>query len=111
VHPYRLHYDQSKSTWYLIAFCELRQATRTFAVNRIRSITPCATGFTIPESFSIEKYLEHTFDQCAGVEEYAIAIRFTPYQSQLYQELSGSTPNSSTTTSAIKKITEKRQLP
>lgn len=86
VHPYRLHYDQSKSTWYLIAFCELRQATRTFAVNRIRSITPCATGFTIPESFSIEKYLEQTFDQCAGVEEQAIVIRFTPYQSQWIKE-------------------------
>lgn len=86
VHPYRLHYDQSKSTWYLIAFCELRQATRTFAVNRIRSITPCATGFTIPESFSIEKYLEQTFDQCAGVEEHAIVIRFSPYQSQWIKE-------------------------
>jgi len=86
VHPYRLHYDQSKSTWYLIAFCELRQATRTFAVNRIRSIAPCATGFTIPESFSIEHYLEQTFDQCTGVEEYAIAICFTPYQSQWIKE-------------------------
>jgi predicted DNA-binding transcriptional regulator YafY len=86
VHPYRLHYDQSKSTWYLIAYCELRQATRTFAINRIRSITPCATGFTIPESFSIENYLEQTFDQCAGSEEHAIAIRFTPYQSQWIKE-------------------------
>lgn len=86
VHPYRLHYDHSKSTWYLIAYCELRQATRKFAVNRIRSITPCATGFTIPESFSIEKYLEQTFDQCAGVEEQAIVIRFTPYQSQWIKE-------------------------
>lgn len=86
VHPYRLHYDQSKSTWYLIAFCELRQDTRTFAVNRIRSITPYAAGFTIPESFSIEHHLEQAFDQCTGSEEYAIAIRFTPYQSQWIKE-------------------------
>lgn len=86
MHPYRLHYDQSKSTWYLIAYCELRQATRTFAVNRIISVSPCTTGFTIPESFSIEKYLEQTFDQCTGAEEYAIAIRFTPYQSQWIKE-------------------------
>lgn len=86
VHPYRLHYDHSKSTWYLIAYCELRQATRTFAVNRIRSVSPCTTGFTIPESFSIENYLEQTFDQCTGAEEYAIALRFTPYQSQWIKE-------------------------
>lgn len=86
VHPYRLHYDHSKSTWYLIAYCELRQATRKFAVTRIRSITPCATGFTIPESFSIDNYLEQAFDQCAGVEVYAIAICFTPYQAQWIKE-------------------------
>ncbi|ABL65466.1 helix-turn-helix transcriptional regulator [Chlorobium phaeobacteroides] len=86
VHPYRLHFDQSTSTWYLIAYCELRQGIRTFAVNRIITLAPDASEFSIPESFSIEHYLEQTFDQCSGVEEHTIVIRFTPYQSQWIKE-------------------------
>lgn len=86
VQPYRLHYDQSAGTWYLIAMCELRNEVRTFAVNRIQQ--PALTGehFTIPEGFSINGYLENAFHQTVGPNLCEISIRFTPYQSQWIRE-------------------------
>lgn len=86
VRPYRLHYDQSKGTWYLIAHCELRGEMRTFAVSRIRCLSLKTDHFDFPDSFSIGAYLGKTFDQISGTEDHVVAIRFTPYQSQWIRE-------------------------
>jgi len=86
VQPYRLHYDQSGATWYLIAFCEIRQEVRTFAICRIHNLLITSDHFTIPDSFSISEYLEKAFDQTTGHAVYDITIRFTPYQSQWIRE-------------------------
>ena len=86
VHPYRLHYDQSAGTWYLIAFCEIRQDVRTFAICRIHNLLITSGHFTIPDSFSFSGYLEKAFDQTTGTTAYEIAIHFSPYQSQWIRE-------------------------
>jgi proteasome accessory factor B len=86
VHPYRLHYDQSTGTWYLIGYCEYRNAVRTFAVGRIQRLTLTEEHFTIPESFSIGDYLAKAFQQTVGPVSYDITVRFTPYQSQWIRE-------------------------
>lgn len=86
VHPYRLHYSQSGATWYMIAYCELRKAVRTFAVCRIQKLMLTDETFVIPASFSFESYLEKTFDQTSGSGISTIVIRFTPYQSQWIRE-------------------------
>ena len=86
VHPYRLHYDQSGGTWYLIAFCEFRRDVRTFAICRIHNLLSTSDHFNIPDSFSISEYLKKAFDQTSGHTAYDIAIRFTPYQSQWIRE-------------------------
>ena len=48
--------------WYLIAFCHLRQAVRTFRVSRVRSRVTFATraphDFTPPQDFTIDDYLD-----------------------------------------------------
>jgi len=48
--------------WYLIAFCHLRQAVRTFRVSRVRSRVTFATraphDFTPPQDFTIDNYLD-----------------------------------------------------
>jgi proteasome accessory factor C len=48
--------------WYLIAFCHLRQAIRTFRLSRVRSRVTFATraphDFTPPPSFTIDDYLD-----------------------------------------------------
>lgn len=86
VHPYRLHYDQSGGTWYLIAYCELRQAVRTFALCRIQQMALTGEAFVISASFSIERYFEKTFNQTTGAGSSDIVIRFTPYQAQWIRE-------------------------
>jgi predicted DNA-binding transcriptional regulator YafY len=86
VHPYRLHYDQSGGTWYLIAWCEYRSQVRTFAVCRMQQLALVEEHFDIPESFSMIDYLQNAFDQTTGPDTYDIAIRFTPYQSQWIRE-------------------------
>jgi predicted DNA-binding transcriptional regulator YafY len=86
VHPYRLHYDQSGGTWYLIAFCEIRQDVRTFAICRIHNLLITSDHFSISDSFSFSEYLEKAFDQSTGTTLFDIAIHFTPYQSQWIRE-------------------------
>jgi predicted DNA-binding transcriptional regulator YafY len=82
VRPYRLHYDQSAGTWYLIAFCEKFQATRIFDVNRIQHLSRTTGNFTVPSLFSVSNYIDKAFHQAIGIVPYDIAVRFTPYQAQ-----------------------------
>jgi predicted DNA-binding transcriptional regulator YafY len=82
VRPYRLHYDQSAGTWYLIAFCEKFQATRIFDVNRIQHLSRTSGNFTVPSLFSVSNYIDNAFHQAIGIVPYDISVRFTPYQAQ-----------------------------
>ncbi|ABB23707.1 helix-turn-helix transcriptional regulator [Pelodictyon luteolum] len=88
IHPYLFHYSQSLDTWYLIGYCELRKDTRTFALNRIRTLSVTERHFTVPESFSIDEYLEKTFDLVHSSEQIDVTIRFTPFQAQWIRERS-----------------------
>ncbi len=45
--------------WYVIAYCYLRQATRTFRVDRIRELTLLARTFDLPPDFDVHQYLAH----------------------------------------------------
>lgn len=86
IHPYMFHYSQMQDTWYLIGYCELRDNIRTFAISRIRTLSPGTKHFTIPDSFSFETYIENTFDQIHDNEPENVAIRFSPFQSQWIRE-------------------------
>ncbi|NTU52301.1 MAG: WYL domain-containing protein [Chlorobiaceae bacterium] len=86
LHPYIFHYSKIRDTWYLIGHCELRNDVRTFALNRIRTISITSQHFAIPESFSIENYLDKSFDQIHDNRVYDVAIRFNPYQAQWVRE-------------------------
>lgn len=88
LHPYMFHYSQSRDTWYLIGYCELRKDIRTFALNRIRTLSVTEHPFTVPESFSIDEYLEKTFDLIHATEPIDVSIRFTPFQAQWIRERS-----------------------
>jgi predicted DNA-binding transcriptional regulator YafY len=43
--------------WYLIAHCHLREAVRTFRVDRIAELTPLDQGFDMPDDFDLQEYL------------------------------------------------------
>ncbi|MEI8033386.1 MAG: WYL domain-containing protein [Chlorobiaceae bacterium] len=86
LHPYIFHYSQIRDTWYLIGHCELRGDTRTFALNRIRTLSLTSKHFTIPKSFSLENYMDKSFDQIHESRAYDVVIRFTPFQAQWIRE-------------------------
>lgn len=84
--PYRLHYDQSSATWYLIAWCEYRQGVRTFAVGRISDPKLTGMQFTVPSIFNVSDFLVNAFHQTIGPVKHDIVILFTPYQAQWIRE-------------------------
>lgn len=74
VDPYHLWYQHGGL--YLAAYCHTRQQVRTFAVERIRGVTPCPETFTRPADFNLEKYLETSFGLFRGKPE-RIRLRFS----------------------------------
>jgi len=55
IEPYALTFYGG--LWYVVGFCRLRQAMRTFRVDRIQRITPLKIPFTIPRDFSARDYI------------------------------------------------------
>ena len=84
--PYRLHFSHSKENWTLIGYCELRKEIRSFIVSRIKNVSLTTEHFTIPVSFSMERYLEETFDQIHEEKTHDVAICFNSYQAQWIKE-------------------------
>ena len=75
VHPYRLRHVED--TLYLIGHCTLRKGVRTFAVDRIQSVTLTDEGFKTPESFDIKAFLQDSFGIFQG-PPVTVKIRFAP---------------------------------
>jgi predicted DNA-binding transcriptional regulator YafY len=75
VHPYRLRHVED--TLYLIGYCDLRKQVRTFAVDRIESVTVTTEGFRLPENFDLQGFLEDSFGIFQGPPE-TVKIRFSP---------------------------------
>ena len=59
VDPYALVHRSG--WWYLVGYCHLRQAPRTFRVDRIQSLEFLSQSFQTPEEFDIHAYLEKEF--------------------------------------------------
>lgn len=58
IEPYALTFHGG--LWYLVGFCRLRQAMRTFRVDRVQQVTPLKIPFTIPRDFSARDYITQT---------------------------------------------------
>jgi predicted DNA-binding transcriptional regulator YafY len=53
--PYVLAYRQG--WWYVIGYCHLREAVRSFRVDRIQELEPLDAGYQIPADFDAQKFL------------------------------------------------------
>jgi len=73
VHPYRLRHVED--TLYLIGYCALRKGVRTFAVDRIKTVTVSDDGFQIPEAFDVQAFLQDSFGIFQGPPVW-VKIRF-----------------------------------
>jgi predicted DNA-binding transcriptional regulator YafY len=58
IEPYALTFRGG--LWYLVAYCQLRDAMRTFRVDRIQAFEPLDRDFVVPEGFSAQAYVERT---------------------------------------------------
>jgi predicted DNA-binding transcriptional regulator YafY len=61
--------------WYVIGYCHLRQALRSFRLDRIESAQLTAGRFTRPADFDVQAYLESEFSQQPGL---LVRMRFAP---------------------------------
>jgi predicted DNA-binding transcriptional regulator YafY len=61
IDPYALVFRAG--LWYLVGYCHLRTAPRTFRVDRIQKFSVLDQSFQMPEDFEIHKYLENEFKE------------------------------------------------
>lgn len=61
--------------WYVIGFCHLRQAIRSFRVDRIDELAPAGQPFRIPPDFDIHAYLAQEAQIQPAIR---VRLRFAP---------------------------------
>jgi predicted DNA-binding transcriptional regulator YafY len=64
VDPYGLLFRQGR--WYMSGYCHLRQALRTFRLDRIQHIEPLEHRFTRPANFNSAEHFQHSLNNMAG---------------------------------------------
>jgi predicted DNA-binding transcriptional regulator YafY len=71
--------------FYLIGHCHLRDEIRTFAMDRITSLTVLKDSFHLPTDFSLDDYLKTAFRMMRGNPE-VIEVWFRPSAAQVVKE-------------------------
>lgn len=62
--------------WYVVGFCHLREAPRTFRVDRIVDLTRTDRAFQLPGEFDIHDYLDAEQQNFGAVQ---VRMRFLPF--------------------------------
>ena len=75
--PYFLEVSRSEPASYVVAHDRLRNALRTFKVERIQAAELLPEHYVIPEDFDVYKWLESSWGIIAE-EEVEVRLRFTP---------------------------------
>ncbi len=83
VDPYQLWV--MNGGFYLIGFCHVRHAIRTFAMDRIKGFSVLNETFHFPKNFNLEEYLQTAFHVMRG-EPQKIKVRFSPEVSHIVRE-------------------------
>jgi predicted DNA-binding transcriptional regulator YafY len=88
VDPYGLYYR--RGVWYLVAYCHLRKAERTFHLGRIVGADPVgkADAFEVPDSFDLSAHVQRRPWEYGDEPEIAVVIklaeRLVPAISELF---------------------------
>ena len=59
IDPYKVWFQDG--TLYVVAYCHLRGAMRTFVLDRISLLQPTGERFTVPDTFRFEDFIRHSF--------------------------------------------------
>ncbi|MBA1336535.1 MAG: Transcriptional regulator, DeoR family [Firmicutes bacterium] len=84
VDPYHLRYHQG--AWYLIGYCNLREAIRIFALDRILDLKNTKESFIFLNDFVLEDYLSSALGIETGKEAQEVGIRFDRHQVRWIRE-------------------------
>jgi len=84
VDPYRLL--EYRSTWYLVAYCHLREDMRLFAIHRIKEYALTEEKFSAREASQIDHWLDSAFQLEHGSAEHRVRIRFAPTSARYVRE-------------------------
>jgi len=74
IDPYRLL--ENRGTWYLLAYCQLRNDLRLFALHRIQEYSLCDEKFKPVAKEKIDEYLQSAFFLEHTEKEHRLRIRF-----------------------------------
>lgn len=95
VDPY--HLASIDGEWFLVAYCHLREDTRTFSPARIRSLKPTGVTFDRPADFRIAEYLDAGFRKIRGSgSPQTVRLRFSRAIAPLIRERTWHTSQSLT---------------
>ena len=83
VDPYQVW--AMNGSFYLIGRCHMRDAVRTFAMDRIKELTVLNEIFAFPEDFSLEDYLQTAFRVMTGPPE-VVRVWFRESAAQVIKE-------------------------
>ena len=75
-----------KHAWYVIGHTEKSNQILTFRINRIHSLFISLVPYTIPADFSVQKYMEKSWDFRLGPETHVV-IEFAPRIAPLIREV------------------------
>jgi predicted DNA-binding transcriptional regulator YafY len=74
VDPY--HVLRFEGAWYLIGYCHLRQAVRSFALSRIGEASVLRDSFAVPADFDPAALVAEGFGLGRGTGQYRVRLRF-----------------------------------
>ena len=75
-----------RHAWYVIGHSERSDQILTFRINRIDTLSISHALYTIPEDFSVQKYMEKSWDFRLGPETHVV-IEFAPRIAPLIREV------------------------
>jgi predicted DNA-binding transcriptional regulator YafY len=84
VDPYALVFRSG--WWYLVGFCHLRQALRTFRIDRVQSLKLAEDNFKLPSDFDVHDYFLRSLEDQPLKRA---RLRFVPDAAQLASGLPG----------------------
>lgn len=75
-----------ENQWYVVCHDLVRNATRTFALVRMRHLCMPGNRFKRPEDFDIKKHLQDSFGIFAGDTKYKVHVEFDEWAAELIRE-------------------------
>ncbi len=76
VDPY--HVLRFQGAWYLLGYCHLRRAVRSFALSRVSEVVVLSDSFMIPADFDPASVVAQGFGLGRGEGRYRVRLRFVP---------------------------------